>query len=53
MADSVKEKAAIVTGRGPGIGEALCLELARRGQRRAGYGTPNVLAAAPPAPGHQ
>lgn len=31
MADSFKDKVAIVTGGGSGIGEALCLELARRG----------------------
>jgi NAD(P)-dependent dehydrogenase (short-subunit alcohol dehydrogenase family) len=33
MADSLDEKVAIVTGGGSGIGESLCLELARRGAR--------------------
>ena len=33
MADSLAEKVAIVTGGGSGIGEAVCLELARRGAR--------------------
>ena len=31
--DSLEEKVAIVTGGGSGIGEGLCLELARRGAR--------------------
>jgi NAD(P)-dependent dehydrogenase (short-subunit alcohol dehydrogenase family) len=33
VADSLDQKVAIVTGGGSGIGEALCLELARRGAR--------------------
>jgi NAD(P)-dependent dehydrogenase (short-subunit alcohol dehydrogenase family) len=33
MLESLDEKVAIVTGGGSGIGEALCLELARRGAR--------------------
>jgi NAD(P)-dependent dehydrogenase (short-subunit alcohol dehydrogenase family) len=33
MSDSLREKIAIVTGGGSGIGEALCVELARRGAR--------------------
>jgi NAD(P)-dependent dehydrogenase (short-subunit alcohol dehydrogenase family) len=33
VAESLEQKVAIVTGGGSGIGEALCLELARRGAR--------------------
>jgi NAD(P)-dependent dehydrogenase (short-subunit alcohol dehydrogenase family) len=33
MTNSLSEKVAVVTGGGSGIGEALCLELARRGAR--------------------